>query len=196
MRIRPTSAAGSQLDSMTLATKQTLTNMATILARHAKGLRGLVGLDFRLDGDNVWLTEVNPRYTASVELLELATGRSLLNLTETKSSLEIPPNREQTASSNPPSAFEETTPKTHEPIVIKQILYASKSWTAVDFRRWVNVRDPWVIPFVADIPPAGVCIEAGWPICTVMASGSDRKNAEATLQHRLRLIRELLQSTP
>ena len=43
------------------------------------GLRGLFGVDFLLDADSVaWLTEVNPRYTASVEVLEDGLGISLL----------------------------------------------------------------------------------------------------------------------
>ncbi|HET6324635.1 MAG TPA: ATP-grasp domain-containing protein [Planctomycetaceae bacterium] len=43
------------------------------------GLRGLFGVDFMLDADSVaWLIEVNPRYTASVEVLETALGISLL----------------------------------------------------------------------------------------------------------------------
>jgi uncharacterized protein len=43
------------------------------------GLRGLFGVDFMVDADSVaWLTEVNPRYTASVEVIEVALGVSLL----------------------------------------------------------------------------------------------------------------------
>jgi predicted ATP-grasp superfamily ATP-dependent carboligase len=43
------------------------------------GLRGLFGLDFVVDEDSTaWLTEVNPRYTASVEVLESALGWELL----------------------------------------------------------------------------------------------------------------------
>jgi uncharacterized protein len=43
------------------------------------GLRGLFGIDFVVDGNSLaWLTEVNPRYTASVEVLESALGRGLL----------------------------------------------------------------------------------------------------------------------
>ena len=44
----------------------------------AFGLRGLFGVDFVLAGGVAWPTEVNPRYTASVEVVEWATGRSLL----------------------------------------------------------------------------------------------------------------------
>ena len=53
--------------------------IAKALVENAPGLNGLIGLDFRLSGDQFWLTEVNPRYTASVEVLELASGRSVLN---------------------------------------------------------------------------------------------------------------------
>jgi predicted ATP-grasp superfamily ATP-dependent carboligase len=37
-------------------------------------LRGLVGVDFLLSGQTVWPVEVNPRYTASVEVLERSLG--------------------------------------------------------------------------------------------------------------------------
>ena len=45
---------------------------------HAASLRGLFGCDFVLDGETPWLVEVNPRYTASTEILELASGEPLL----------------------------------------------------------------------------------------------------------------------
>ena len=37
-------------------------------------LVGLFGVDFMLDGEEVWTIEVNPRYTASVEIVERCTG--------------------------------------------------------------------------------------------------------------------------
>jgi uncharacterized protein len=42
------------------------------------GLRGLFGIDFMVDDAVAWLTEVNPRYTASVEVFESALGIPLL----------------------------------------------------------------------------------------------------------------------
>jgi predicted ATP-grasp superfamily ATP-dependent carboligase len=42
------------------------------------GLRGLFGIDFLLEGDVAWPTEVNPRYTASVEVYEWVLGLPLL----------------------------------------------------------------------------------------------------------------------
>ena len=44
----------------------------------AFALVGLFGVDYILHDDEPWPVEVNPRYTASVEVLELALGRSLL----------------------------------------------------------------------------------------------------------------------
>ncbi len=46
------------------------------IARRAR-LRGLFGADFVFDGEHLWLIEINPRYTAAVELLELLYHRSL-----------------------------------------------------------------------------------------------------------------------
>ena len=44
----------------------------------ASGLLGWFGIDYVLCGGEPWPVEVNPRYTASVEVHELATGHSLL----------------------------------------------------------------------------------------------------------------------
>ncbi len=43
-------------------------------------LKGLNGVDFIFDGENCWVIEVNPRYSASMELLEMAYGVSLFEL--------------------------------------------------------------------------------------------------------------------
>ena len=157
------------METLPRQARGTLIRMARTLARHAPGLRGLVGLDFRLDGDSVWLTEVNPRYTASVEVLELASGRSFLNP-------------------------EMTSGQPGHAVVVKQILYASSTMTAPDLSDWLPGSDPWQVPFLADIPVAGGRIESGWPICTVMAYGDDPNQAQQMLEQRLTLIRNLLRS--
>jgi predicted ATP-grasp superfamily ATP-dependent carboligase len=52
--------------------------VGTVLAAGC-GLRGLFGVDGILGADGFWPVEVNPRYTASVEVLERANGlQSLL----------------------------------------------------------------------------------------------------------------------
>src|SRR5262249_139185 len=44
------------------------------------GLRGVVGVDAILSGDRLYVVEVNPRYTASVEVLELAEHVTVLDV--------------------------------------------------------------------------------------------------------------------
>ncbi len=46
----------------------------------ALGLVGWFGVDYVLHDGNPWPVEINPRYTASIEIHELAAGRSLLAL--------------------------------------------------------------------------------------------------------------------
>jgi uncharacterized protein len=56
---------------------RTLEQIGGVLAS-AFGLKGLFGVDLILKDEVPWPVEINPRYTASVEVLEWATGRALL----------------------------------------------------------------------------------------------------------------------
>jgi predicted ATP-grasp superfamily ATP-dependent carboligase len=125
---------------------------ATALANavtEAFGLRGLNGLDF-VARDGVPLPiEVNPRYSASMELVERATGSSLFAVHA--------------------GACEGHLPETaHPPVRVhgKAIVYA---------RRDVVVNDPlaWRLPAIADVPHPGERIARGHPICTLLADGRD-----------------------
>ena len=51
--------------------------LGNILAEQFE-LMGLFGVDFVLEGERVWSLEVNPRYTASVEIVERFTGVSAI----------------------------------------------------------------------------------------------------------------------
>jgi len=44
------------------------------------GMRGVFGVDFILNDNQVWPVEVNPRYTASIEVVERATGIAAFTL--------------------------------------------------------------------------------------------------------------------
>ena len=55
------------------ATRETIARIGEVLTTRFE-LRGIFGVDFILDGERVWTLEVNPRYTASVEIVERATG--------------------------------------------------------------------------------------------------------------------------
>jgi predicted ATP-grasp superfamily ATP-dependent carboligase len=58
-------------------TRELLQRLGDTLTRESQ-LRGLFGIDFILADNIPWLVELNPRYTASVEVLERALGRDLL----------------------------------------------------------------------------------------------------------------------
>ena len=139
---------------LTNAVRQMLTRMAETVAQ-AGFLRGLFSIDFLLDGEQVWPTEINPRYTASMEILELSSGRPLL-----------PTHSGHVGNGNGECAVNATTP-----FVAKVILYAPRRFTAPDLSHFLLGTSPWQTPLLADIPAPGVIIEAEWPICTVFADG-------------------------
>ena len=65
-------------------------------------LLGLFGIDFMLDGEDVWTLEVNPRYTASVEVVERFTGLSAISLHA--EACTGAPNQQRAGSSSTPSS--------------------------------------------------------------------------------------------
>jgi predicted ATP-grasp superfamily ATP-dependent carboligase len=130
------------------------------------GLRGLFGVDHILRDQTVWSLEVNPRYTASVEILEYATGRSLLadHAAIFRSNSEPRPSVSGTAGALDPASC-----------LGKAILYARE-------RIMVPTRGPWTedskeaidrMPRFADIPYPGERIEAGEPVLTFFERGPD-----------------------
>ena len=114
-------------------------------------LRGLIGVDFLLVDRDVFVLEVNPRYTASVELYERATGRALL--AEHIDCFRTSPTEPRSEAKR----GDRTIPG-------KAILYAARDFL---------VRDdhPWRGPRYADIPRVGSAISAGQPVVTVFAAG-------------------------
>jgi predicted ATP-grasp superfamily ATP-dependent carboligase len=127
----------------------------------ASGMRGLFGLDFILCDQEPWIIEVNPRYTASMEIIEFATGIPLVGL-----------HRCAFDASSPP-------PKPGVPrscMVGKAILFARKSLTVPISGPWdAELRDRRAvteIPAFADIPPGGQAVPLAAPVLTCFAEGS------------------------
>lgn len=127
------------------------------------GLREHWGADLVLRDGEPWVLEVNPRYTAAIEVLELATGRAAFGRW-------LPANR--------PGAG----------VVGKAVYYAPH---AIRFPRggpWdadlAAPFDPWRVPGFADIPDAGARVEVGWPVLTLFAEASSSAEARRRLQSR------------
>ena len=129
------------------------------------GLRGLNGFDFVLRRERPVLLEVNPRYCASMELLERAAGTSLFGLHLAACEGQLP-------------ARLDLAPE----VWGKAIVYAPETVAAPDTTGWVEQG-------VRDVPHPGEVIRAGHPICTVLASGPTRARCEADLRAEAARIR-------
>ncbi|HLH29540.1 MAG TPA: ATP-grasp domain-containing protein, partial [Acidimicrobiales bacterium] len=113
---------------------------------HAFGLVGWFGVDYVLRDDVPWPVEVNPRYTASVEIHELATGRPLL-----------PEHRAACEGIMDPESDREARHPRPSRVVAKWIMYAPRR-LVIPESAWEDIggAGPEAIPPLADIPAPGV----------------------------------------
>lgn len=133
----------------------------------AFGLRGLFGIDFMLHGAHLHLLEVNPRYTASMELIEQATGASVvdLHLDALEGRLPADPAPWRRLACGPERGRFRG----------KGIVYAERPVVAPD-------TDAWLAAGWRDVPHAGERIRAGAPVCTVFAGGAGEADCLAALR--------------
>ncbi len=137
-------------------------------------LIGLFGVDFIAHAGRAWVLELNPRYTASVEILELASRSPLL--------LEHGRVCDIDMSGEGGTGVEDCR---GEPcrIVGKRILYATRRLTAPDLSIQPFVKDdPYRVPEIADVPDEGTEIEIGEPVLTVFAEGNRPGDCAARLR--------------
>jgi len=162
-------------------TRATIEQIGNTLASEFE-LVGLFGVDMIINDEGVWTIEVNPRYTASVEIVERITGTQAL-------ALHIAACIPQRAGASPPPsknsahASENIPTHTHA----KAILFAKQDITLtpqfVDFALAESQQSPW--PTLADISPANDLIEAGRPILTLFAEGASISEVETRLRQRV-----------
>lgn len=129
------------------AEKTALLQLAEKIAT-AAGLRGLCGLDLIRNQQGLWLIEVNPRYTASMELFELLSPRCLI---------------EEQCGLRPETLSTKTAPAKYE---AKLIVYAERAGTCGSaLYRALGGQDGIAYN---DVPRRGVQFERGNPICTLL----------------------------
>jgi predicted ATP-grasp superfamily ATP-dependent carboligase len=154
-----------------------LGRLGEALAR-GSGLRGLFGVDFVLRGDLPWTVEVNPRYTASMEVVEHTSGLPLMAL-----------HRRQFQ----PRAERRTRPLPAVPGCVGKAVWFARDplvfppdgpWHA-DLR---PDRPLEALPAFADIPKAGQSIRAGEPVVTFFSRAA---TAEACLEELRRIAADL-----
>ena len=131
----------------------------------AFGLRGVNGIDFVARGGVPYPVEVNPRYTAALELVERAHGLSIFE-THARACAGVLP------ASLPPGDAEAVG------AVGKAIVYAKRTIVIGDTHGWLEDES------VRDIPAPGQRIARGHPVCTVFARGPDQAACYAALVRR------------
>ena len=150
--------------------REAFERLGTVLAREC-GLLGIFGIDCVLPDGIAWPVEVNPRYTASVEVLEYAIGFSALAWQRYVFE----------HAAQPPFPLSDNCR-----LVGKAILYAKTPLFFPADGPWLDIlRLPGPVhhlPAFADIPPVGQQIREGRPILTFFASGHSIAACVADLQ--------------
>jgi predicted ATP-grasp superfamily ATP-dependent carboligase len=125
----------------------------------AFGLVGLNGIDFVLREGEPYVLEINPRYSASMELIERGGRLSVFEAHVAACGRALP--------SEGPAPMPE--------VLGKAILYARQEVIVGDSGRWL-LRDD-----LRDLPFPGERIRRGHPVCTVFARGADSVTCYARL---------------
>ena len=146
--------------------------LAVFLTR-AYGLTGVNGIDFILNGDEVYLTEVNPRYSASMELIEHAYELPIFHL------------HAQAALGSSLPEFRLEAVLSNRAFFGKAILFAERNAVAPDTKGWLDSG-------ARDIPAPGEKLYKGNPICTVLANRATYNETRAELIQRAALLKDAI----
>jgi predicted ATP-grasp superfamily ATP-dependent carboligase len=148
------------------------------------GLRGIFGVDCLLAEGVPWTIEVNPRYTASVEVWEYATRRPVLTLHREAFESERSGKERPEIGQSPGTC------------VGKAIYYAKQAVTIPRQVPWAvptleQIRE-FVVPPFADLPSPGDRIEAGHPVLTILVQSTSVEDCLRKLQSRAGELDRLL----
>ncbi|MCU0958709.1 MAG: ATP-grasp domain-containing protein [Pirellulaceae bacterium] len=145
----------------------------------AFGLRGLFGVDAIVAEDEVWTVEVNPRYTASVEVVERALGIVTIRWHRDACLHGLLP---------PPVACSAAS------AYGKAVVYATRDAVIDDLTAaHLPAAATWLAAGgIADVPPAGTRVAAGQPLLTLLTSGRDQHDVVRRLRAGARAVRRIL----
>ena len=133
----------------------------------ASGCKGTVGIDF-MAGDDVWAIEINPRFQATLDTVEMATGWNLFSRHVDACRGRLPGER--------PAVVQ---------YAVRSILFAEK-----DMEIETDLKS--LHPAVADIPWPGTAFEEGQALISVYGWGRSRDDALAMLDKHNRLVRQYM----
>ena len=165
-------AAGYQYCGNILASagdNDALVDAACALARAVSeefGLAGVNGIDFVARDAHPYAVEVNPRWTASMELVERAYGLSVFAA-----------HAAACADGTLPD-FDVVRARRGAGAAGKAVVFAREDVTIGDTSAWIGDST------VRDVPHPGERIRAGRPVCTVFAPGHDHASCYVALVRR------------
>jgi len=139
-------------------------------------LVGVNCIDFIVQGDGVIPIEINPRWSASMELIERAFGVSVFGAHAMACTAGDLPSFDLSSAPGPAE------------VLGKAIVFARHDVTCADTHAWLTDDA------VRDVPHPGENIPAGRPVCTVFATGSDEDACYANLVARANHVYETLES--
>jgi predicted ATP-grasp superfamily ATP-dependent carboligase len=149
--------------------------VAGLLLSREMGLRGTWGLDFIWRGDNLYPVEVNPRYTAALEVLELGARFAAM-----WSHWQV--------FTGSRALVKKKTAQRYDTSVGKAIYYTPHAIRFPEAGPWdadlAGPFDPWRLPAFADIPAPGAAVEEGHPVLTIFVTGSSPVDCRERLQSR------------
>jgi len=158
------------------STRATLARLGNVLSERFE-LAGLFGVDFVLDGEQVWTVEVNPRYTASVEIVERCTGvRAIATHVAACGGLAAASGR----ADDSPTRDESNC---HGKVTLFATRDVAISQEFADYSIAESLLSPW--PMLGDVSAAGTPIENGRPVLTIFASGTSVAEVEQRLRERV-----------
>jgi predicted ATP-grasp superfamily ATP-dependent carboligase len=141
------------------------------------GLVGVNGIDFIARSGIPYPIEVNPRYTASMELVERAYDVSIFDIHARASAGYLP-------------AFDLAAARRGPNTIGKAILYAREHVVLGDTRPWLDDDS------VRDISAPGEHCRRGQPICTIFAAGRGAAECRTALGHRAAALYAELEALP
>jgi uncharacterized protein len=142
-------------------------------------LHGIFNVDFVRTANALWPIEVNPRYSASVEVLERVTGFNFMEMHVVaceRGTLRPPPLIDLCVFAGKAVVY-----APHEIIVRPEFELLVGEWNLAG-----------QLPGIADLPAIGQRLSAGQPVATVFAAGSSGADVERILRERVAAVSRVI----
>ena len=142
----------------------------------ASGCIGIIGIDF-IVGDEIWAIEINPRFQATLETVERATGINLVQA-------HIDACNGIISESIPLSPIYQKT-------CIRRIMFADRHMTWPASSKAQNPRDD--LMRFSDIPQPQTIFEPGNVVISMYGTGTDLTTAEQDLHTSITIVHQYIQ---